>query len=176
MGRPGFKPGKGRQTLLGGFDSLFLPPTSMTVVVRGCAFPEDRYYDVRHNVWMKSDEPGIVTLGATAYGVAIALEFLAFIPKPVGTEVERDRAVGLLELSKTIISVRTPVAGTVVAANEEAVKRPNLINKDPYASGWLVKLKVEGWPRATGELLSGDTVAPAFEEAMRLERFDGPAQ
>jgi len=141
--------------------------------VRGCDFPEDRYYHARHNVWVRSEEAGVATLGATSYGAALAVEFLAFVPKPDGTVVEADRAVGLLELAKTLISVRTPVPGTVIASNQAVVKRPETINEDPYGAGWLVKLRVSaGLDQALG-LLSGAAVAPAFEEAMRLDNFEG---
>ena len=175
MGRPGFKPGKGRQTFLGGFDSLSLPPflrESLVAYVRGCDFPEDRYYHAEYNVWLKDGESGNIVLGATSYGAALAVEFLAFLPKPDGTVVEADRAVALLELAKTVISVRTPLAGTIVATNAAVAKRPATINEDPYGAGWLVKLLVSSGPEAAG-LLSGAAIAPAFEEAMRLENFAG---
>jgi len=141
--------------------------------VRGCDFPEDRHYHPRYNVWLKSEGPGLATLGATSYGVALAVEFLAFVPKRDGTEVDADRAVGLLELAKTMISVRTPIAATIIASNEAVVKRPETINQDPYGSGWLVRLRVASELEEAPGLLSGAEIAPAFEEAMRLDDFDG---
>jgi glycine cleavage system H protein len=143
------------------------------ILVRGCEFPDDRYYDARRNVWLKSESSGVVALGATSYAVALATEFLAFIPKPVGTAIELDRAVGLLELAKTIISVRTPIAGEIVESNDAVIAKPSLINREPYSAGWLVKLKIANWDGAARGLLSGAAVAPAFEEAMRLENFEG---
>jgi len=140
--------------------------------VRGCDFPEDRYYHADYNVWLKGGEPGTMVLGATSYGAALAIEFLAFLPKPDGTVVEADRAVALLELGKTVISVRTPLAGTIIASNAAVAKRPATINEDPYGAGWLVKLRISSGPEAVG-LLSGAAVAPAFEEAMRLDNFEG---
>ena len=176
MGRPGFKPGKGRQTFLGGFDSLSLPPPypeSIVALVRGCEFPEDRYYHAEYNVWLKRGETGTVVLGATSYGVALAVEFLAFLPKPDGTAVEAGRAVGLLELAKTVVSVRTPLAGTIVASNSAVVTRPGTLNEDPYGTGWLVNLRVPGGLERVSGLLRGAAIAPAFEEVMRLDNFDG---
>jgi glycine cleavage system H protein len=143
------------------------------IVVRGCAFPLDRHYHAGHNVWLR-EEGGVVTLGATAFGAALAGEFMGFVPKPPGTAVEADRAVGVVELWKTMVSVRTPVPGTLVEGNEAATKDPSLIRRDPYGEGWLVRLRVPDWPRLSGGLLSGGAVAPAFEAAMDLERFTGP--
>ena len=141
------------------------------MIIRGCDFPEDRCYHPEHNVWLKSEAPDVVLLGATSFGVALAVEFVAYIPKPVGTEVEAGRAVGLLELVKTIVSVRTPVKGTILEHNAAAVADPGIISADPYGAGWLVRLKVDG-PAVLESLVSGDAIGPAFEEAMRLENFE----
>ena len=143
------------------------------IVVRGCEFPEDRHYHADYNVWVQSGAKGVVTLGATSYGVALAIEFFAFTPKAVGTRLDAGRAVGLLELSKTVVSVRTPVAGTLVEVNLAAVARPSLISEDPYGAGWLVRLSTKA-ALESGGLLSGAAVAPAFEQEMMLENFAGP--
>jgi glycine cleavage system H protein len=131
------------------------------IVVRGCAFPNDRCYHADYNVWVQRGAGGVVTLGATAYGAALAIEFFAFTPKPVGTQVEAGRAVGLLELSKTVVSVRTPVAGTIIEVNAAAAAKPSLISSDPYGAGWLVRLSTA--EKFEDKLLSGADVAPAFE-------------
>lgn len=144
------------------------------IIVLGCEFPEDRHYHAEHNVWLQAGGEGIVTLGATSYGVALAREFMGFLPKPSGTEVEANRAVGLIELWKTMVSVRTPVAGTIVEGNLAAKADPTLINRDPYGAGWLVRLRVPDWESVKSELLGGDAIAPAFEAAMALDNFEGP--
>ena len=144
------------------------------ILVRGCEFPEDRYYHADYNVWVQRGENNIVTLGATSYGAALAIEFFAFTPKPVGTKIDAGRAVGLLELSKTVVSVRTPVAGTLFEVNAAAVAKPALISADPYGAGWLVRLFTA--ENVEVHLLSGAAVAPAFEAEMNLENFEGVAK
>ncbi len=147
------------------------------IIVRGCEFPDDRHYHAEYNVWVQRGANGVVTLGATAYGVALAIEFFAFTPKAVGTTLEAGRAAGLLELSKTVISVRTPVAGRLVEFNAAAVARPSIISADPYGAGWLVKLATDAVfaTKATeNPLLSGAALIPAFEAQMALENFTGP--
>ena len=141
------------------------------LTVRGCLFPTDRYYDAQCNVWLRPDADGHVLLGATSFGVALAGEFIEFVPKPPSTRVEVGRAVGLLEIAKSLTSVRTPVAAVVVAANKAAVKDPMLINRHTYGDGWLVRLRVDDWAAATRVLLKGAAVEPAFEAIMVLEDF-----
>src|SRR5262245_33021898 len=97
------------------------------IKLRGCDFPLDRHYHVEHNVWVQAGADGIVKLGATAYGVALAVEFLSYRPKPAGTVLAAHGSVGLIELWKTMVSVRTPVAGTIVEGNAAAAADPALI-------------------------------------------------
>jgi glycine cleavage system H protein len=144
------------------------------IVVRGCEFPQDRFYHADYNVWVWRGDHGLVTLGATSYGAALAIEFFAFTPKPVGTRLEAGRAVGVLELSKTVVSVRTPVAGTVAEVNALAVAQPAIISTDPYGAGWLVRLSTTAHDEVFRHLLSGEALAPAFEAEMALENFIRP--
>jgi glycine cleavage system H protein len=139
--------------------------------VRGCDFPEDRYYHADFNVWIKEETPGVLLLGATSFGVAQAVEFVAFLPKADGTRIDAGRAAGLLELSKAMVSVRSPVAGTIIGANQHAVADPSLISSDPYNSGWLIRLAAPDWNPAG--LVFGPAISPAFNEAMDLENFTG---
>ena len=141
------------------------------IVVRGCEFPPDRYYHTDYNVWVQRGADGLVTLGATAYGVALAVEFFAFTPKPAGTVLEAGRAAGLLELSKTMVSVRTPVAGRIVAVNTAAAAKPALISADPYGSGWLVRLVSAVQLESMPKLVTGEDIAIVFEAEMMMENF-----
>jgi glycine cleavage system H protein len=145
------------------------------IVVCGCEFPSDRHYHADYNVWLQQTTPDTVTLGATAYGVALAIEFFAFAPKALGSLIEAGRAVGVLELSKTVVSVRTPVAGTIREINSAAVARPALISEDPYGAGWLVRLATRTPLADHVQLLTGAALIVPFEAEMALENFTGPA-
>ena len=96
--------------------------------IRGCEFPEDRLYHPEFNIWIQHSAPGVVTLGATSFGAALAVEFVAFVPKPLGTEIDPGRAAALLELSKTMVSVRSPLKGRIIEHNAAAVADPTLIS------------------------------------------------
>lgn len=144
------------------------------IVVRGCAFPQDRYYHADYNVWVQRAGAGVVTLGATSYGVARAIEFFAFMPKTVQTRIDGGRAVGLLELSKTVVSVRTPVPGVICEVNAAAVAKPSIISTDPYGEGWLVRLSSDIDLASQANLLQGEAMVCAFDAEMALENFEGP--
>jgi len=141
--------------------------------LRGCEFPEDRYYHPEHNVWAQRGPDGLATIGATSFAVALAVEFCAFVPKPSGTLVARDRSFGVIELAKTLVAAKAPVTGTIEAVNEAVIARPELINTDPYGAGWLVKLRPARWEDDAATLVTGPAIGPAFERMMALENFDG---
>ena len=74
-------------------------------------------------------------IGITPLGAHISGEFIEFMPKPIGEAVDRERALGMLEMSKVIRSVRAPVAGTIVAVNEKVKTEPRLINSRSLRRG-----------------------------------------
>lgn len=137
-------------------------------VVRGFEFPDDLYYLVEQDTWIRLGLDGLAMVGITSLGCKLSGEVLAFMPKPLGMTIERDRAVGLVEISKTIRSARTPVGGVLVAANEALNDKPALINEDPYGAGWLVKLKPTNWAEDIKLLVTGNDIPKAMESYMDL--------
>ena len=53
------------------------------------------------------------------------------------------RPIGVIESVKSVSDVYSPVAGEVVAVNEELNQAADLVNKDPHGKGWIVRLKVK---------------------------------
>jgi glycine cleavage system H protein len=144
--------------------------------IRGFEFPDQLWYLIEHDTWVRLDHDGSATIGITSLGAHISGEFIEFMPKAVGTAIERDRSLGVLEMSKVIRSVRSPVGGTIVASNERATQRAKLINEDPYGEGWLVRLAPREWPSDAARLVTGVAIAAAVEQYMAslAEMFDRP--
>jgi len=65
------------------------------------------------------------------------------LPK-VGTKVKKGSTLCTLESIKAVAEAYSPVDGIIVAINEEVGDSPELVNKDPYGRGWLVKVDVTG--------------------------------
>ena len=178
MGRPGFKPGWGRHALPGGFDSHSLPPPSRVAMptIADFEFPDDLLYLLEQDTWVRLDDDGNATVGITSLGAHISGEFIEFMPKPAGTRVERDRALGLLEMSKVIRSVRSPVAGVLLEANPRVAREPGLINASPYREGWLVRLQPSAWEHDRALLVDAGALPEAVRAYMALlsESFGTP--
>ena len=55
--------------------------------------------------------------------------------------LETGEVFGTIEVVKTISDLFLPVAGEVLEQNEALEENPELVNKDPYGEGWLIKMK-----------------------------------
>lgn len=58
-----------------------------------------------------------------------------------GETLEAGEVFGTIEVVKTISDLFLPVAGEVVEQNPALEENPELVNKDPYGEGWLIKMK-----------------------------------
>ncbi len=113
-------------------------------------YPEDLKYTVEHE-WVKSQadsaqpaaEGGLVVrVGITGYAQE-ALGDIVFVSLPApGESVEAGQALGEVESTKSVSDVYAPLAGEVVARNEELSTTPELVNSDPYGEGWLVEIRI----------------------------------
>ncbi len=136
--------------------------------IRGFEFPDELHYLIEHDTWVRLDADGNATVGVTSLGAHISGEFIEFMAKPVGASIERDRALGMLEMSKVIRSARSPVSGVIVAANERLKSEPGLINADPYGEGWLVRLRPTAWRDDAAALVTGEAIPMAVDKYMAL--------
>jgi glycine cleavage system H protein len=55
--------------------------------------------------------------------------------------VGREKAFGTIEAVKTVSDLFMPVTGEVLEINQKIIDHPELVNKDPYRDGWLIKIK-----------------------------------
>lgn len=56
--------------------------------------------------------------------------------------LEKGEAFGTVEAVKTVSDLLLPVGGTILELNEKLEDKPEMINKDPYGEGWIVKIKM----------------------------------
>ncbi|MFT3957193.1 MAG: hypothetical protein QM722_23285 [Piscinibacter sp.] len=87
-----------------------------------------------------STADGSATVGITALGIVQAGEIYMARPKVVGSAVEQGRSIAVVELAKSIVSVKSPVHGMVVAVNALLADTPELVHRDPYGEGWLARV------------------------------------
>jgi glycine cleavage system H protein len=118
--------------------------------------PADRQYTRSHE-WVRQLVDGSVEVGISDHAQA-ALGDLVFVELPeTGRTLREGEACAVVESVKAASDVYAPIAGTVVAVNEQLKGSPELVNSDPYGSGWMLRLKPAAG--ASPGLLSADAYA-----------------
>lgn len=141
-------------------------------LVRGCSFPEALLYDVPRHTWYRPEPDGTVRAGLTPVAIALAREVLVLTPKRVGRDFEKDQSIGTIESAKSVFAIRAAFAGTVVAVNEAAIRRPTLVNTDFYGEGWMLLARPAAADWRQG-LVTGADTAPTLEAWMDEQGFPG---
>ena len=112
--------------------------------------PENLRYSSDHE-WALV-EGNRVRVGITDYAQD-ALGDVVFVDLPsVGAKVAIGGVIGEVESTKSVSEIYAPVAGVVVAVNDEAASTPDALNSDPYGSGWLCEIEISD-PAALEALL-----------------------
>lgn len=90
--------------------------------------------------WLRDDHDE-VTVGITDHAQQL-LGDMVFVELPeIGDEVNAGDELGVVESVKAASDFYAPVSGTVTAVNQAVIENPAIVNTDPYANGWLVKLR-----------------------------------
>ncbi|HMB41784.1 MAG TPA: glycine cleavage system protein GcvH [Balneolaceae bacterium] len=103
--------------------------------------PDDLKYTEEHE-WIKDNGDGTVTIGITDFAQGELGDIVFVELEPEGSEFDKDEVFGTVEAVKTVSELFCPVAGEITEINEELEDEPELVNSDPYGSGWMVKLSV----------------------------------
>lgn len=112
--------------------------------------PENLLYTEDHEwVRVEGDEAfiGITDFAQKELGDIVFVEV-----ETIDEELDQGEAFGTIEAVKTVSDLFMPVGGIVLELNGKVEDEPEVINKDPYGDGWIVKIKV-GDPSQLDELL-----------------------
>ena len=105
--------------------------------------PGDLLYTTDHE-WLRRNDDGTVTIGITEHA-AEALGDLVYVELPeVGQDVESAGEMAVVESVKAASDVYAPIAGNIVAVNEELADDPEKINNDAFDDGWIVRMMPSG--------------------------------
>ena len=109
--------------------------------------PADRRYSKEHE-WALLDPDGLVRIGISEFAQH-ELGDVIYVELPAaGARVSQFAQMGEIESVKAVSDIFSPVTGEVVEVNSEVKAKPELVNEDPYAAGWLVRVR----PDDAGEM------------------------
>jgi glycine cleavage system H protein len=93
--------------------------------------------------WIKV-EGSVATIGVSDYAQE-QLSDIVFveITVAVGDSVAKNANIATIESVKAAADVNLPIAGKVVAINEDLAQTPEVVNSDPYGKAWMIKVELK---------------------------------
>jgi glycine cleavage system H protein len=73
----------------------------------------------------------------------------------IGETLGKEEVFGTIEAVKTVSDMFMPVGGEILEVNPALDATPDVVNKDPYGNGWMVKIKITN-PAETASLLTAE--------------------
>ncbi len=101
-------------------------------------FPTNVKYTSEHE-WIRIDGD-VAYVGITDYAQEQLGDIVFVDITTEGETLEKGEVFGTIEVVKTVSDLFLPVGGEVLEVNPKLEEHPELVNKDPYGEGWLIKL------------------------------------
>jgi len=131
------------------------------MIYYACDIPEDLYYDIERDVWVRFDG-NIATLGMTDVAQTRCGKFAAISFRDVGKKVMQGKTLATVESAKWVGPFPAPFSCEIVETNEVGFHRDILLaNKEPYTTGWIVKVRPLDLDNESDHLVTGEE---AFEK------------
>jgi glycine cleavage system H protein len=106
----------------------------MTKIEDGLLYTDD-------DEWIRVED-GEATIGVSDYAQD-SLSDIVFLELPEeGESFDKGESFGVVESVKAAADLYMPVAGEIVAVNEDLLDEPEVVNQDPYGEAWLVRIKI----------------------------------
>jgi glycine cleavage system H protein len=113
--------------------------------------PENLLYTKDHE-WLRIDGDtgyvGITDFAQSELGDIVFIEI-----ETLGETISKGEVFGTIEAVKTVSDMFMPVSGEILEVNPAIDKSPDLVNKDPYGQGWMIKIRISN-PDETKSLLN----------------------
>jgi len=116
-------------------------------------FPDLLLYTKDHE-WVSIDGD-IATIGITDFAQSELGDIVYLDVNTVGDSLNKHDVFGTVEAVKTVSDLFMPLSGEVLELNKKLDTNPELVNKDPYGEGWMVKVKMSNSTESS-ELLNAE--------------------
>ncbi len=118
--------------------------------------PENLKYTKDHD-WV-SISGNIATVGITSFAQGELGDIVFVEIETEDEDLEKEEVFGTIEAVKTVSDLFMPVSGKVIEVNAALETTPELVNKEPYAGGWMIKIEMSN-PSEIAELLNAKQYA-----------------
>lgn len=116
-------------------------------------FPSELKYTKDH-AWVRR-EGNTATVGITDFAQRELSDIVYVEVETVGETLPQDTIFGTVEAIKTVSDLFMPVSGEVIAFNEPLIRKPEVVNTDPYGEGWMIQIAMSA-PEEWDTLLTAE--------------------
>jgi len=116
--------------------------------------PADLKYTKDHE-WIKVESGDVAVVGVTDFAQGELGDIVYVEIETQGETIAKEEVFGTIEAVKTVSDLFMPVSGEILEVNSALDGNPEVVNKDPYGAGWMVKIKMSD-PSEVNNLLSAD--------------------
>ena len=128
----------------------------------------DRLYTAE-GLWVKAEAAGRVRVGLGDFLQQRSGDLAFLSVKRPGTKLVAGDDFADMETVKVTQALPSPVAGAVVEANAALELTPEVVNQDPYESGWLAVLEVSNWDAERSRLLEPQAYFAVMQKQVEQE-------
>jgi glycine cleavage system H protein len=122
--------------------------------------PADLRYTTDHE-WIKvTGNTALVGITDFAQGELGDIVFVEI--ETVGSHLDKGSTFGTIEAVKTVSDLFIPVSGKVLEVNGKINESPEIINKDPFGAGWLIKMEIDD-PAQVNDLMDAGAYAAMIQ-------------
>jgi len=104
------------------------------------SFPTDLKYTKEHE-WVRV-EGNVATIGITDFAQGELGDIVYVEVETIDDTIAKDEVFGSVEAVKTVSDLYMPVSGTIIAFNDSLESEPEVVNSDPYDTGWMIKIEM----------------------------------
>jgi glycine cleavage system H protein len=115
--------------------------------------PAELKYTKDHE-WIR-EENGEAVVGITEFAQGELGDIVFVEIETEGETLDKDEVFGTIEAVKTVSDMFMPVSGEITEVNPRLDETPDIVNKDPYGEGWMIRIKMTE-PDQFDELLSAE--------------------
>jgi len=122
--------------------------------------PDNLRYTKDHE-WIRV-ENNEAYVGITDYAQGELGDIVFIEIETLGEHLEQEEVFGTVEAVKTVSDLFMPVSGNITKINDKLEEKPDLVNKDPYGEGWMIKLELDD-VNQVNSLLDAETYKKMIE-------------
>ncbi|HAJ98635.1 MAG TPA: glycine cleavage system protein GcvH [Bacteroidales bacterium] len=115
--------------------------------------PDNLLYTTDHE-WVKT-EGDFAIIGITDYAQQELGDIVYIEVDTVGETLSKEETFGTIEAVKTVSDLFMPISGEILELNEALESQPDLVNKDAYGQGWIIRVKISDTSELSSLLTAG---------------------